>query len=102
MGSHFNGGTLRLLLEESHCNYRGMSRMKSLTRNYLLWPQLNTEIEAIARICQQCCAVGPNPPAAQAHPWLLLVSTPDPLEKIAYGSCQRKKWLLYIGCRRQA
>ena len=61
----------RQLLDELHNNYLGRSTMKSLVRSYLWWPQLNYEIEAIAYICQQCCAITPNPPIAPAHPWLV-------------------------------
>ena len=45
--------------------------MKSLAQSYLWWPQLNTELEEMARNCQQCCVESPNPPAAPAHPWLV-------------------------------
>ena len=81
------------LLEELHSNHLGMSKMKSLARSYLWWPQLNTEIEALARNCQQCCAVGPNPPAAPAHPWLV---PQTPWERLHIDHAQWKKWLLLV------
>ena len=86
-------GFWKQLLEELHSNNLGMSRMKSLARSYLWWPQLNIEIEALSHNCQQCCAVGPNPPAAPAHP-LLVPQTP--WERLHIDHAQSKKWLLLV------
>ena len=59
------------LLAELHANHLGMSRMKSLVRSYIWWPQLNSAIEDMAHSCTQCALVASTPPTAPAHPWLV-------------------------------
>ena len=81
------------LLNKLHCNHIGMRRMKSLARSYLWWPQLNTEIEQMAKNCQQCKLTAPNLPAAPAHPWLV---PQNPWEQIHVDHAQWKRWLLLI------
>ena len=61
----------RLLLQELQTSYLGMSRMKSLARNYFWWPGLDSQIEEVCRACVECCAVNRNPPKAPAHPWMI-------------------------------
>ena len=67
--------------------------MKSLACSYLWWPQLNTEIEEMARNCQECSSVSSNPPAAPAHPWLV---PHNAWERIHVDHAQWKKWLLLV------
>lgn len=81
------------LLEELHSNHLGMSRMKSLARSYLWWPQLNTEIENMAQNGQQCCLNAPSPPAAPAHPWL---PPHNPWERVHVDHTQWNKQLLLV------
>ena len=56
------------LFKELHFNHISMRRMKVLTRSYLWWPQLDTEIKQLVKNCQQCKATAANPSAALAHP----------------------------------
>ena len=57
------------------------------------WPQLNAEIEEMARSCQECSVVSSNPPMAPAHPWLV---PHNPWERIHVDHAQWKKWLLLV------
>ena len=54
------------LLHESHL---GISRMKSLARNYVWWPKIDEALERIAKGCETCQAHQKNPRKAPIHPW---------------------------------
>ena len=54
------------LLHESHL---GISRMKSLARNYVWWPKIDEALERIAKGCETCQAHQKNPMKAPIHPW---------------------------------
>ena len=81
------------LLDELHTCHLGMSRMKSLARSYLWWPQLNKEVEKMVRNCQHCCVESPNPPAAPAHPWLV---PQNPWERLHVDHAQWNKWVILV------
>jgi len=81
------------LLSELHTNHLGMSRIKSVARSYIWWPQLNFEIEEIARNCTQCAVVASAPPAAPAHPWLV---PKGPWERVHVDYAQWNKILLLV------
>ena len=57
------------LLAELHKDHLGITRMKSIARNYMWWPGLDKEIERLARSCERCLAVKQKPPVAPLHPW---------------------------------
>ena len=44
--------------------------MKSIARSYLLWPELDGDLEKQARSCLPCQAVKQPPPPAPLHPWI--------------------------------
>jgi len=81
------------LLSELHTNHLGMSRMKSVARSYIWWPQLNAEIEDVARNCTQCAVVSSAPPTAPAHPWLV---PKGPWERVHVDHAQWNKTLLLV------
>ena len=43
--------------------------MKALVRMYMWWPGIDSDIESLVRICQQCQSSQPAPPPAPLHPW---------------------------------
>ena len=45
--------------------------MKSLTRLYVWWPNIDTEIEAIAKTCESCLLNANSPAPAPLHPWMV-------------------------------
>ena len=59
----------QLVLDELHDTHPGDSRMKSLARCYIWWPNMNTEIEELVKHCNACQESRPSPPAAPLHPW---------------------------------
>ena len=57
------------VLEELHDSHLGASKMKSLTRAYIWWPKLDSDIENLARSCTTCQQTSALPTRAPLHPW---------------------------------
>ena len=57
------------LLQELHKDHPGISRMKALARSHIWWPNLDHDIEEVAKSCQPCQAVKQAPPKAPLQPW---------------------------------
>jgi len=57
---------LLALLHEGH---PGISKMKGLARSYVWWPNIDADLEAQVKQCNQCQANQPSPPAVPMHPW---------------------------------
>ena len=57
------------ILEELHATHPGVSRMKSLARCYIWWPQMDSDIENLVRSCTVCQETRPSPASAPLHPW---------------------------------
>ena len=58
------------VLQELHLDHPGISRMKSLARSYVWWPNLDADIEAMVKSCLPCLSVKPAPPKAPLNPWV--------------------------------
>ena len=54
------------LLHETHI---GISRMKSLARQFVWWPNMHSEIEQYVRNCATCQLSTKDPPVTSLHPW---------------------------------
>ena len=61
-------GRIRLL-EEMHYGHPGASKMKSLARGYMWWPNCDDDIEDTVRKCYDCQQQRPMPARAKLHPW---------------------------------
>ena len=59
-----------IVLDSLHESHPGISRMKSIARNYVWWNGMDKAIENVAQVCLPCQAVKASPPAAPLHPWL--------------------------------
>lgn len=57
------------VLQELHETHPGISKMKSLARNYVWWPRMDAEIEEVVKKCNACQETRHAPPAAPIHPW---------------------------------
>ena len=57
---------LLLLLHEGH---PGISKMKGLARSNVWWPNIDVDIEAQVKKCNQCQLNHPSPPTVPMHPW---------------------------------
>ena len=56
-----------IVLNELHEGHPGISRMKSLARTIVWWPDMDREIEERVRQCVECQRVQSSPPLAPLH-----------------------------------
>ena len=59
----------KAILNELHETHPGASRMKTLARAYIWWPNMDADIEQLVRACSVCQESRPAPPSAPLHPW---------------------------------
>ena len=59
----------KVLQEELHETHPGMTRMKSISRSYVWWLNIDSDKEETVRACHVCQATRANPPEAPVHPW---------------------------------
>ena len=57
------------VLQELHEGHSGMTKMKSLARMYVWWPNLDKDIDKSVRLCHHCQEQQPAPPVAPLQPW---------------------------------
>ena len=57
------------VIEEAHATHIGITRMKSLTRQFAWWPKMDSHLEAKVRSCSTCQMCKNAPPEAVLHPW---------------------------------
>ncbi|XP_039469023.1 uncharacterized protein K02A2.6-like [Oreochromis aureus] len=57
------------LLKQLHAGHSGIVRMKEIARSYFWWPNMDKQIEEIAKNGSSCHKVRNNPPLAPLHPW---------------------------------
>lgn len=57
------------ILRELHEGHLGVVKMKSIARNYVYWPGLDADIEALCRACGACLQQRDAPPHAPLTPW---------------------------------
>ena len=59
-----------LILSELYEGHLEMSRMKSLARSYVWWPNLHKEIEEVVQQCEACQSLRNKPARIDPpHPW---------------------------------
>lgn len=57
------------ILTELHETHPGVSQMKQLTRTYVWWPQMESQIEKLVQRCNTCQQSRSLPAKAPLHPW---------------------------------
>ena len=57
------------ILQELHEGHPGISRMKSLARSFVWWPNLDADIESTVKHCTPCQTSRKLPPAVTIQPW---------------------------------
>ena len=56
------------VMEEAHSAHIGIARMKSLTRQFVWWTKIDSNLEAKVRNCSVCQKFRSEPPQATLHP----------------------------------
>lgn len=56
------------ILKELHDSHLGIVKMKATARNFVWWPKIDADIEALCGACPRCNAVRSAAPA-DPHPW---------------------------------
>ena len=54
---------------ELHLGHPGISRMKSLARLHVWWPDLDIELEKMVKTCEHCQETKPDSPRVPLEPW---------------------------------
>ena len=57
------------ILQELHRDHPGSSRMKSFARSYVWWPDMDKDIENLAKACLSCQSHKHAPLTVTLHPW---------------------------------
>jgi len=57
------------ILDDLHSCHLGIVKMKSLARQHVWWPNIDSDIEKFCGTCEHCCQNRPDPPNAPLHPW---------------------------------
>ena len=57
------------VLQELHKVHPGITKMKSLSRMYVRWPGINSDIDKSVCLCHACQEVQLSPPLAPLNPW---------------------------------
>ena len=57
------------MLYQLYNYHAGLSRMKALARSYVLWPNIDRDIEQIVRNCQECQLNSNSSKKMPVHPW---------------------------------
>ena len=58
------------VLAELHETHPGMTRMKGLSRSYVWWPKIDSDIEKTVSTCLVCQKIRSEPVQAPVHPWI--------------------------------
>ena len=57
------------VLQELHSALSGMVRMKALALTHVWWPEIDAEIEQLARKCTACALESKDPAREPLHSW---------------------------------
>ena len=58
----------KCILKDFHAGHSGSTRMKSLIRSYVYWPNMDKDIENAVKLCKGCAQVAESPPL-KSNPW---------------------------------
>jgi transposase InsO family protein len=85
------------ILKALHLAHPGMVRMKALSRQYVYWPGLDTDIEQMVRTCEECRSALKSPRKEELSPWPICT---EPMERVHMdfaGPCEDgKTYLIFV------
>ena len=81
------------LLSELHMTHTGVVKMKEVARKYFWWPQINQQIEDIARKCEGCNRYRKKPAPAALCSWPFATR---PMERVHIDYCEYKGKMLLV------
>ena len=85
------------VLNELHCAHPGITKMRSLARMYVWWPNIDSDIEKSVCRCAECKSVQTAPPVAPLHSWKWPTRPWARLHIDFAGSFQNKVFLVVVG-----
>ena len=84
------------MLKMLHATHMGMTMMKRLARNYVWWPGLDHDVEALVKQCNACQVNQRLPSKSVPHPW---IPPTEPWSRIHLdfaGPFKQKMWLIVV------
>ena len=57
------------MLKEIHDGHPGIVKMKTIARQYVWWPKIDTDVEKVCKQCETCQLEQPIPRQVPLHPW---------------------------------
>ncbi|GFO23693.1 Pol polyprotein [Plakobranchus ocellatus] len=83
------------LLNELHENHLGINKTKAIARSYVYWPNLDDDIEAMIKDCENCARVKNNPVATPVFVWSFPT---NPWERVHvdFAELEGQKFLILI------
>ena len=84
------------VLTELHVGHPAVTRMKSLARMFVWWPDMDTEIEHLVATCTPCQLQQSKPPVAPLNPWSWPTRPWTRLHLDFAGPVQGKMFLILI------
>ena len=83
------------VLKELHDGHQGVVKMKALVRGYVWWPNINAQLEELAKACSGCQQNQNMPTEAPLHPWEW-ATTPWQRIHIDYAAPFQKSMFLVV------
>ena len=79
-----------------HSTHMGMTAMKSLARNYVWWPKLDSSVESLVKHCETCQMNQRQPKKAVPHPWRPAQNPWDRIHLDFAGPFANSMWMLLV------
>jgi len=87
------------ILENLHESHFGVVKMKSVARQLVWWPNIDSDIENLGRSCKECCELRPDPPSAPLYAWHYPERPWQSLHVDLAGPFFNKMWLVIMDAR---
>lgn len=84
------------VLKEIHSSHMGITKMKSVARSYVWWPNLYNDIEHLANSCSSCLYERSNPPKSVLHNWHFSSQRWERLHLDFFGPFKEKMYLIIV------